>query len=158
MTHAIERREVDERLVGRSHAPRQLVDLRVRTMRQKDGPGLRPQLDHVTRAIVFLVLPRSLVLLDDVAVVLGERIARRHARLAVAVRVEMIEIERRAPLPRQTARPASARDTARRQCGTRCRRADRCRRASRFRPATRGENSTDCRAARARASSVSTTS
>ena len=63
-------------------------------MRQKDGPGLRPQLDDVPRAVVFLVLPRALVLLDDVAVVLGERIARRHARLAVAVRVEMIEIQR----------------------------------------------------------------
>ena len=94
MAHAIERREIDERLVGRPYAPRKLVDLRIRTMRQKDGSGLRPQLDHVARAVVFLVLPRPLVFLDDVAVVLGERIARGHARLAVPVSVEMIEIHR----------------------------------------------------------------
>ncbi len=63
-------------------------------MREKDGAGLRPQLDHMARAVVFLVLPRPFVFLDDVAVVLGERIARGDTRLAVPVSVEMIEIHR----------------------------------------------------------------
>ena len=94
MAYPIERREIDERLVRRSHVVCELVDERDRTMRQKDGPGLRAQLDHVPRAVVFLVLAGALVLLDDVAVVFGKRVARRHARLAVAVRVQMIEIQR----------------------------------------------------------------
>src|SRR3989338_7804532 len=94
MPHPVERREVHERLTRRSYAPCQLVDLRIRTVRQKDGPGLRPQLDDVPRAVVFLVPPRTLVLLDDATVVLRQRIARRHSRLAVPVSVEMIEIER----------------------------------------------------------------
>ncbi len=81
--------------LGRTHTPGELVELCSRTVRQKHGTRLRPELDDVPSTIVFLVLPRALVLPDDVAVVLGERIARRHAGLAVPVRIQMVEIQRR---------------------------------------------------------------
>ena len=64
-------------------------------MRQKHRSRLGTQLDDMPGPIVFLVLARAFVLLDHVAVVLRERKARRNPGLAVAVRVQMVEIQRR---------------------------------------------------------------
>src|SRR5687767_13248646 len=72
VTHSIERSEINKRLLARTDTPGQLVHLRVRTMGQKDRTSLCAQLDHMPGAIVFLVRPCALVLLDHVAVVLGE--------------------------------------------------------------------------------------
>src|SRR5215203_4153498 len=82
MLDTIERSEVDKRLGRRPHALDNLVDPLIRAMREKHRPGLRPQLNDMASAIVFLVLPRSLVLLNDVAIVFSQRIATGDAGLA----------------------------------------------------------------------------
>src|SRR5688572_26557351 len=68
MPHAIEGLEFDKRRLSQPDAASKVVDLRIRTMRQKHGTGLRTQLDDVPRAIIFLVLPRPFMLFDDAAV------------------------------------------------------------------------------------------
>ena len=82
MTHTVNRVEIDERL-GPGSLRHDLIDVGARTVGQKHRPGLRAEREHVARAIVFLVAPRPLVLLDDVAVVLVERETGGHAGLFV---------------------------------------------------------------------------
>ena len=62
---------------------------------QEHDAGLRAQLDDVARAIVFLVAPRALVLLDDVALVLVDREAAGEPGLLVAAHPQPVEVERR---------------------------------------------------------------
>ena len=62
----------------------------------------------MARAIVFLVAPRALVLLDDVAVVLVEREAAREAGLLVRAHPEAIEIQARSLLIHERRRVLSA--------------------------------------------------
>jgi hypothetical protein len=47
------------------------------------------------RSIVFLVAPRSLVFLDDVALVLVNRVARRNTELLVSARAKAIDVDAR---------------------------------------------------------------
>ena len=61
---------------------------------QEHRAGLRAQLDDVARAVVFLVLPRLLVLLHDVAVVLVDRVAGREAGLLVRAHAQAVEVHR----------------------------------------------------------------
>ena len=145
MSYAVESSEIDERRAARPYAAGQLVDRRIRPMRQKDRSGLRAQLDDVTGAIVFFVFPCSFVLLDDAVLVLVERITGGHSCLGVAVRVQVVQIHSRAPGLRQTARALSSPDIVRPRRGTRDRHAGRCPAADRFPRATRGESSADCR-------------
>ena len=70
-------------------------------MRQKYRSRLGTQLDEMPGPIVLFVLAGAFVLFDHAAVVLRERIARRDAGLAVAVRVQMVEIQRRRSLVRE---------------------------------------------------------
>ncbi len=94
MPHAVARLEVVQ---GRPR--RGALDGRVngggRDVGQKDRPCLRLDLDHVARAIVFLVAPRLLVLLDHVAVVLVDGEAGRDPGLHVIAHLQAIEIRAR---------------------------------------------------------------
>ena len=81
VVHAVVGPEVVERRVGGDRAA-QAIDRVGRLVGQEDDAGLRAQLDDVPRAIVFLVGPRALVLLDDVLLVLVHREARRRCRSA----------------------------------------------------------------------------
>ena len=56
---------------------------------------LRTERDHVTRAIVFLVAARPLVLLDDVSVVLVYREAGGNTRLLVRAHAQAVEVHAR---------------------------------------------------------------
>ena len=73
MAHAVQRREIDERLVH-LHAACQLVQGVVGPICKEDRAGLRAQLDDVPRAIVFLIASGTFVLFDDVVVVVVDRI------------------------------------------------------------------------------------
>ena len=92
--HRVVRAEVVDRRVGGDRAA-QAVDFVRRLVGQEHDAGLRAQLDDVARAIVFLVAPRALVLLDHVLLVLVDREAARDAGLLVAAHAQAIEIERR---------------------------------------------------------------
>ena len=69
--HAVGRCEIVER-PGGCHMLDEAVDRRRRAVDQEHRAGLGMQRQQVPRAIVFLVLSRALVLLDDVALVLVE--------------------------------------------------------------------------------------
>ena len=71
------------------------VDRRRGAIGQEHRTGLRANREHVPRAIVFLVGPRLLVLLDQVAIVLVDRKARGHARLHVLAHVQAVDVEAR---------------------------------------------------------------
>ena len=73
---------------------------------QEHDAGLGAELDHVPRAVVFLVAPRALVLLDDVLLVLVDREASGNAGLLVRTHLQPVEIERRRLLDGQRRRPA----------------------------------------------------
>src|SRR5215467_16097667 len=94
MPHSIGGLEVEERL-ARAEASHGVVDRRGRAVREEDRAGLSADRDHVPRAIVFLVPPRALVLLDDIAIVLVECPARRDAGLLVISHSESIQIDAR---------------------------------------------------------------
>jgi hypothetical protein len=64
--------EVEERRRGHDGA-RHAIDPCRGLVGQEHDAGLRAELDHVPRAVVFLVAPRALVLLDDVLLVLVDR-------------------------------------------------------------------------------------
>src|SRR5437762_1554528 len=68
---AVLRREIEQRcrFGFRSDDP---IDLARRTVGEEHRTGLRAEREHVFRPIVFLVAPRTLVLLDHVTVVLVE--------------------------------------------------------------------------------------
>src|SRR5215467_4152657 len=94
MPHSIGGLEIEERLT-RAEASHGVVDGRGRAVREEDRAGLGADCYHVPRAIVFLVPPRALVLLDDIAVVLLERPAPRDAGLLVSSHSEPIQIDAR---------------------------------------------------------------
>ena len=71
VAHAVGRFEVEERRGG-CLLLRDAVDLGRCAVREEHRSGLRAERHHMTRAVVFLVAPRALVLLDHVAVVLVE--------------------------------------------------------------------------------------
>src|SRR5438477_176571 len=79
----------------RRYLLRDAGDVPLRAIGEEDGAGLRAKREHVARAIVFLVAPRALVLLDDVAVVLVDRKAGREPRLHVAAHAKTVEIDAR---------------------------------------------------------------
>ena len=64
-------------------------------VREQHRPALRPGLDDVARAVVLLVGPRLLVLLDEVAAVLVHRERGGDAGLDVATHLQAIDIDRR---------------------------------------------------------------
>ena len=94
MMHAVRGLEIGHRVASR-RAVHDQIDVRIRPVRQKYGPGLRAKGQHVTGAIVFLVRPRPLVLPDDVAVVLVERRTAAHAHLHVSAHAQLIDIDAR---------------------------------------------------------------
>ena len=72
------------------------ADRRRRRARRSGTPDRSArELEHVPRAIVLLVAARPLVLLDEVAVVLVDREARRHAGLDVRAHLQAVDIEAR---------------------------------------------------------------
>ncbi len=79
----------------RGDASRDPVDLGRRLIRQEHGPRLRAQLHDVPRPVVFLVLPRLLVLQDDVAIVVVDGKRAREARLHVGAHAQAVEVEAR---------------------------------------------------------------
>ena len=92
--------EVEERRLARRRArPRRRSP--ARPVGEEHDAGLRAQLDDVPGAIVLLVAPRLLVLLDQVALVLVDREAAGDADLDVTVHVQPIEVERRLGLDRE---------------------------------------------------------
>ena len=107
MAHTVDRLEVEKRR-ARGRLPRDRVDGARGSIGQEDGARLRAQRQQVPRAIVFLVGPRPLVLLDEIPVVLVEGVAGRDADLFVRSHPEPVEIdgrlflddERRVPLQR----------------------------------------------------------
>ena len=109
---AVGRGEVVQRLAA-VDLPRQRVDRAIGAIGQKHHAGLRPKLDDVARAIVFLVAARALVLLDDVRLVLVEReaagdaglLVRAHAQSVQVQRRGLVEHERRALAQRREIRP-----------------------------------------------------
>ena len=113
VVHAVVGAEVVERRVGRDRAA-EPIDGLGRLVGQEHDAGLRAQLDDVPRAIVFLVAPRALVLLDDVLLVLVHREARRDAGLLVAAHAQPVEVERRLVfLDQRRLRRAARRDCSR---------------------------------------------
>ena len=94
MLHAIRRREIEQRWAV-SHPRRDGVDGEGGGIRQEYGPGLRAQIDDVPGAVVFLVLPRPLVLADDVALVLVDREAPGDARLLVPAHAQLVQVQAR---------------------------------------------------------------
>jgi hypothetical protein len=86
--------EVVDRLAC-ADGPRQPIDRGRRLVGQEHDAGLRPQLDDVPRAIVFLVAARAFVFLDQVPIVLVEREARGDAGLLVSAHSKPIAIHRR---------------------------------------------------------------
>jgi hypothetical protein len=83
-----------EQWMRRRYPPRHGLDHINRLESEEHRSGLRPQLEHVSRPVVFLVGARPLVLPDDVVVVIIQRIARRDARLGMPFRVKPIEVNR----------------------------------------------------------------
>ena len=79
------------------------IDLGGRAVGEKHRTGLRAEREHVPRAIVFLVAPRPLVLLDDVAIVLVERKAGGETGLHVCAHPQAIEVHARLVLDHQRA-------------------------------------------------------
>ena len=103
--------EAEEGLAGARSLGRggdQGVDAGVRRVGQEDGAGLGAQLHDVARAVVLLVLPRLLVLEDDVVLVLvhGER--GGDARLDVGAHLEPVQVEGRSVLDEQRGGVAEA--------------------------------------------------
>jgi hypothetical protein len=99
------RREVVQRLAG-ADARRDRVEIRCAAVGQEDDARLRLQLDDVPRAVVLLVAPRTLVLLDAIRFVFVDRKTAGDARLLVVAHAQPVEIERgrlvddeRRPLP-----------------------------------------------------------
>ncbi len=98
----------------RGDPPRDGVDRGGGAVGQEHDPGLRRELDHVPRAVVLLVAPGVLVLLDQALVVLVERVAGGEADLLVAAVAETIEVEARLGLDEERRRPPELRQVCRR--------------------------------------------
>jgi hypothetical protein len=94
MAHVVRRLEIDRRSCRR-RAYRNPIDVIRRAVGEEYRTGLRAHRDHVARAVVFLVAPRALVLLDDVAIVFVDREARRQAQLRVVSHAQAIEVDAR---------------------------------------------------------------
>jgi hypothetical protein len=92
--HAVVRPEVVERRIRRCRA-REPIHSLGRLVGQEHDTGLRAQLDHVARPIVFFVRPRPLVLLDHVPLVLVHRETGRNTGLLVPAHAEAVQVERR---------------------------------------------------------------
>ena len=71
------------------------VDRRLSAVHHEHRAGLSAEREHMTRAVVFLVAPCPLVLLDDAAVVLVERKAGGHAGLLVHAVAQAIQVHTR---------------------------------------------------------------
>ena len=71
------------------------VDRRGCGVGEKHRTGLRADREHVPRAIVFLVRPRLLVLLDEIVVVLVDRKAGGDAGLHMRSHLQLIHVEGR---------------------------------------------------------------
>ena len=96
------RREVVERLRPR-HARRDVVDCLARAIGQEHEARLRAQLGDVARAVVFLVLARLLVLLDETALVFVDRKAPAEPGLLVRAHPQPVDVERRLLVSSQAA-------------------------------------------------------
>ncbi len=94
---AVGGREIVERRGGRAlrHRARERVAV---AEREQHWPALRARLDNVARAVVFLVGPRLLVLLDQAAVVFVDRKAGGDAGLLVTAHAQPVEIHGRTRL------------------------------------------------------------
>jgi hypothetical protein len=132
--HIVGGREVEDRR-GLRDAGGDGVERGGRLVRQEDDTCLGAQLHHVPRAIVFLVAPRPLVLLDDVLFVFVDGEAAGKAGLRVPAHSQPIQIQRRLGfdderrLTPQRVEVLPARARRRRSSTDRCRAADRSRRA-----------------------------
>ena len=93
--HAVGRREIDRAARRRSPRAAIAIDVGDGAIGEEHRTGLRAERQHVPRAVVFLVAPRALVLLDDVAVVFVDRIAGGQAGLLVAAHLQPIEVHAR---------------------------------------------------------------
>jgi hypothetical protein len=74
-------------------------------VRQKDHAGLGAQVEHVSRAVVFLVLACLLVFLDQAAVVFVHRETAGHTGLLVTAHPQTIQVERRPLFEQHRRRP-----------------------------------------------------
>src|ERR687891_688447 len=107
--HPVFGREVVER-GRRAGMPRDRVDLGRGAIGEEHDPGLGAQRDHVARAVVLLVAPGELVLLDQPLLVLVDRVARREPGLLVPAGAEAIEVEARLGIEGQRRRPPQLRE------------------------------------------------
>ena len=97
------------------------VDFRRAAIGQEHHTRLRPQLDDVPRAIVFLVAARTLVLLDDVLLVLVDRETGGDADLLVRPHAQAVEVHRRRVLDDERRLRAQRRQVLARQLVDICR-------------------------------------
>src|SRR4030095_16358138 len=71
----------------------EFIYLRTPSVSQKHGTSLRTQHNHVTRAVVFLITPRSLMFADDVVVVFINRATRHDANLLVLTHHKAVQVK-----------------------------------------------------------------
>ena len=93
MPYAIGRREVDLRLAGDDPVD-QGAELRDPGISGEDGADVGAEHLHVTGAVLLLVGPCQLGLLDAALTVVVHRRQARDARLGVAVTLETVDVER----------------------------------------------------------------
>src|SRR6185369_9349802 len=94
VTNAVRSSQIVQRL--RTDSRRHLaVDLRSGAIRQENRPGLRPQHQHVTRAIVFLVTTGALVFANRAVVVFVDGATSYDADLLVLAHDQTIKIKTR---------------------------------------------------------------
>ncbi len=93
MPHAIRCGEIVQRFTGRNLA-RQRINRAIGAIREEHDAGLGAQRDDVTRAVVFLVAPSTLVFLDGVGFVLVDRKTSGDPRLLMTSHLQPIEVER----------------------------------------------------------------
>ena len=101
--HTVNGGEVVERFPGRDSLG-QSIDRRPRPIRQEHRPRLRPQVEQMTGAVVFLVATRVLVLANDIAVVIVDGKATSQTDLGMTAHAQPIDVESRRLLDKQRCR------------------------------------------------------
>src|SRR4026208_708720 len=85
--HTVNGGEVVERFPGRDSLD-QSIDRRPRSIRKEHRPRLRPQVEQMPGAVVFLVATRMLVFANDIAVVIVDGKATRQTDLGMTTHAQ----------------------------------------------------------------------
>src|SRR5262245_14838242 len=92
MTNPIHRSELEKRVGGRDLRD-ECIDVSRGTVREEDRSRLCTQFDHVAGTIIFLVSASTFVFLDDVTIVLVERVTAGNADLFMGSHPQTVQVQ-----------------------------------------------------------------